>query len=161
GGGGTGGTGGAAVGGTGGAGGGGGAPAGDTSHCKDGRQFDTAVDWYAPPCVPKFSGDNGGATYQGVSGDTITILQYRGKPNAQRTPNIGGWSFRDEFSNARAPYHWDVQMSYTRMHKHFAEYWCKQLQSTKTSFAGTNAVGQTQNGKPRVLGVIGTADPEN
>ncbi|HEV7762003.1 MAG TPA: ATP-binding cassette domain-containing protein, partial [Acidimicrobiales bacterium] len=31
---------------------------------------------YAPPCVPAFTGDNGGATYQGVTADTIRIAVY-------------------------------------------------------------------------------------
>lgn len=31
---------------------------------------------YAPPCVPAFSGDNGGATYQGVTGDTIKVVYF-------------------------------------------------------------------------------------
>lgn len=31
---------------------------------------------YAPPCVPDFSGDNGGATYQGVTADSIKIAVY-------------------------------------------------------------------------------------
>ena len=31
---------------------------------------------YAPPCVPAFSGDNGGATYQGVSADTIKVVYF-------------------------------------------------------------------------------------
>ena len=30
----------------------------------------------APPCVPFFTGDNGGATYQGVTGEEIRILMY-------------------------------------------------------------------------------------
>src|SRR5690242_4766510 len=47
------------------------APAGDTSHCVNGREFDPAIDFYAPPCLPKFSGDNHGATYPGVTGDTV------------------------------------------------------------------------------------------
>jgi hypothetical protein len=51
--------------------------AGDTSHCVGGRQFDPAKFAYAPPCVPKFAGDNGGATYQGVTKDTIKVIQYR------------------------------------------------------------------------------------
>src|SRR5207249_3962019 len=41
--------------------------AGDTSHCVNGKQFALAHFHYAPPCVPKFSGNNGGATYQGVT----------------------------------------------------------------------------------------------
>lgn len=39
---------------------------------------------YAPPCVPPFSGDNGGATYQGVTAETITIAVYR----VQRNPAV-------------------------------------------------------------------------
>ena len=35
-----------------GGGGGGGGGGGDTSHCVDDRQFDPAIDFYAPPCVP-------------------------------------------------------------------------------------------------------------
>ena len=52
-----------------------GAAAGDTSHCVNGRQFGDLVT--APPCTPKFGGNNGGATYAGVTGSTITIDYYR------------------------------------------------------------------------------------
>ena len=31
---------------------------------------------YAPPCVPAFSGDNGGNTYQGVTADTIKVVYF-------------------------------------------------------------------------------------
>jgi hypothetical protein len=31
---------------------------------------------YAPPCVPAFSGDNGGSTYQGVTADTIKVVYF-------------------------------------------------------------------------------------
>jgi Periplasmic binding protein len=34
-----------------------------------------------PPCVPKFSGDNGGATSVGVTADTIRIGYYMAKPD--------------------------------------------------------------------------------
>lgn len=30
----------------------------------------------APPCMPAFSGDNGGATYQGVTADTVKVAVY-------------------------------------------------------------------------------------
>jgi hypothetical protein len=53
---------------------------GDTSHCVNGRQFDPAIAWHAPPCVPGTPGapysNNGGATYQGVTKSTITIIDY-------------------------------------------------------------------------------------
>ncbi len=55
---------------------GGGTASGDTSHCVDGRQFDPKIDYYAPPCTPTFSGNNGGATYRGVTGKDITVVWY-------------------------------------------------------------------------------------
>ncbi len=36
---------------------------------------------YAPPCVPLFSGDNGGATAPGVTPDTITVAVYETQPD--------------------------------------------------------------------------------
>jgi hypothetical protein len=59
------------------------APTGDTSHCKDGRQFDPAIYFYAPKCAGKFTGKNPGATYQGVTDTEIKVIVYRGKPNPQ------------------------------------------------------------------------------
>lgn len=56
------------------------AVAGDTKHCVGGRQFDPGIDYFAPPCVQGVPGapfaNNGGATWQGVSKDTIEIVQY-------------------------------------------------------------------------------------
>ena len=54
------------------------AAAGDKSHCKGDRQFDPAIDFYAPPCVAKAGGGNPGATYQGVTDKEIKIVQYYG-----------------------------------------------------------------------------------
>ena len=63
---------------------GGGAAAGaggDTTHCVQGREFDPAIVYFAPPCVAgsvggAYAGDNGGATYQGVSSHEIKIVDY-------------------------------------------------------------------------------------
>ena len=56
------------------------APAGgDTSHCVGGRQFDPKIDPSAPACTPKFTGNNGGATYKGVTADKIKVVVYYGK----------------------------------------------------------------------------------
>lgn len=56
---------------------------GDRSKCaKDGRRQQD-VTMTSPPCVPRFTGDNGGATYQGVTATTVRILRYRAKSNAQ------------------------------------------------------------------------------
>jgi hypothetical protein len=43
--------------------------------CYAGRQ---AEDPLSPPCVAAFEGDNGGATYPGVTGDKITAVMYDG-----------------------------------------------------------------------------------
>jgi hypothetical protein len=55
--------------------------AGDTRHCVNGRQFDPAIEYFAPPCAPgipgaAYAGDNGGATWQGVSKDRIEFVNY-------------------------------------------------------------------------------------
>jgi hypothetical protein len=59
------------------------AAAADLSKCaKDGkRQQDVTSS--SPPCTPKFTGDNGGGTYQGVSREQVTVLRYRPKSNPQ------------------------------------------------------------------------------
>ena len=55
----------------------------DRSKCaSDGvRQQDVTLS--SPPCVPRFTGDNGGATYQGVTRTTVKVLRYRAKSNPQ------------------------------------------------------------------------------
>jgi hypothetical protein len=42
---------------------------------------------YAPPCIPKFTGNNGGATYNGVTASTITLAE-REFPSAADTQEI-------------------------------------------------------------------------
>ena len=53
---------------------------GDTTHCVNGREFDPAIAFWAPPCVPGTIGatgvDNGGDTYSGVTNDEITLVDY-------------------------------------------------------------------------------------
>jgi hypothetical protein len=54
--------------------------AGSKEHCVDGRQFNPNIDYFAPPCVPGVPGapydNNGGATWQGVTDDTIEFVVY-------------------------------------------------------------------------------------
>lgn len=54
---------------------------GDTSHCVDGKQSDVIVN--APACAPKFVGDNGGATYPGVTGEQIKLVNFACQANEQ------------------------------------------------------------------------------
>ena len=53
---------------------------GDRTHCVQGREFDPGLDYYAPPCVPGKPGapyaNNGGQTWNGVTGNTIEVVNY-------------------------------------------------------------------------------------
>jgi hypothetical protein len=49
---------------------------GDKSKCAPGGLLQEAVTLQSPPCMPKFEGDNGGATHQGVTADKIKVVVY-------------------------------------------------------------------------------------
>jgi hypothetical protein len=52
---------------------------GDRTHCVGGREFSTSIDYYAPLCTPGTIGgsdNNGGSTSQGVTDNTITLVDY-------------------------------------------------------------------------------------
>lgn len=73
----------------------------DVSHCKDGFQIKLIVTNPAP-CTPKFVGDNGGATYQGVTKDTIKVIRVTALPNDQVNTILGakGLATTEAESNA-------------------------------------------------------------
>lgn len=62
---------------------------GDVSHCKGEKQFDIKLFNGTPPCIPKFTGDNGGATYQGVTSTSIKVVFFASKPNDQVDAILG------------------------------------------------------------------------
>jgi hypothetical protein len=45
---------------------------------------------YAPPCVPKFEGDNGGATATGVTADAVKVVFYQPQQNADALAALAG-----------------------------------------------------------------------
>ena len=49
---------------------------GDKSKCAPGGLVQENITYQSPPCFGKFVGDNGGATYQGVTKDKITVVVY-------------------------------------------------------------------------------------
>ncbi len=58
---------------------------GDTSHCVNGKQFNLFKSYNDdPPCAAKWpaGADNGGATYQGVTKDSIKVIVFEAIPNA-------------------------------------------------------------------------------
>ncbi|HUZ44124.1 MAG TPA: hypothetical protein VMU63_06935 [Acidimicrobiales bacterium] len=81
------------------------------------------------------------------------------------TVAIGGVGFSDAFSNANGPFYYGAGESASRMESDFASFWCHQLTSVgssrRTSLAENNNPAQDFNGKPRVLGVISSNDPDN
>lgn len=84
--------------------------------------------------------------------------------SALKVLNVGGLMFTDGFSQARRPYHWDVHESGTKIADAFGEMWCKQLKGRNAEYSnapGPPGTPGNTNGKPRILGIIGTNDPEN
>ncbi|HET6951115.1 MAG TPA: hypothetical protein VFI47_12105 [Acidimicrobiales bacterium] len=62
------------------------------------------VSVYAPPCVQPFEGDNGGATYAGVTADEIKIVYYQADPalDPLNTSAIAGAGAQVDPASARA-----------------------------------------------------------
>ena len=56
------------------------AATGDVSHCVGDRQFEVLI--VNPMCMPRFEGDNGGATYPGVTAESVRIVIFESEPNA-------------------------------------------------------------------------------
>ncbi|MDQ3944987.1 MAG: hypothetical protein M3357_07550, partial [Actinomycetota bacterium] len=76
---------------------------------------------YAPPCVPSVAG-NGGATYQGVTGETITVAVYvnRLDPAAQALLTAAG--FNDSEEDIKATYR-----SYVEYFEHHYQTWGRKV----------------------------------
>ena len=73
---------------------------------------------------------------------------------------VGGTGFSDDLASALAPYFYGAGESSTRVEQAFAELYCSQLNGP-VKFAGHQNPAQDFNGKPRVLGIISTNDPDN
>ena len=74
---------------------------GDTSHCKRGKQH--TVVFHAPPCVPKWEGgNNGGATYSGVTDSTIKVLLFREAKNEQVSRILAAEGLRETAAESEA-----------------------------------------------------------
>jgi hypothetical protein len=58
------------------------ATANDRSKCAPGGLLQENVTFQSPPCMPKFVGDNGGATFRGVTKDKITVVVFYPKYDA-------------------------------------------------------------------------------
>lgn len=85
--------------------------AGDTSHCtRDGRQH--GVVFHAPPCAPAWpaGADNGGATYRGVTADTVKVVLFRENKNEQVNALLNLYNLRatraqdEQFTQAAEEY---------------------------------------------------------
>src|SRR5439155_19550186 len=71
---------------------------GDRAKCAPGAQLQENISLSSPPCIPKFVGDNGGATTPGVTGDTINaVIIHPQYPEAsQRALQAGGLAASSE-----------------------------------------------------------------
>jgi hypothetical protein len=61
---------------------------------------------YAPPCVKPFTGDNGGATAQGVTGDSIKVVVYQADPakNPLQVASVESAGAEVDMENTRRTY---------------------------------------------------------
>lgn len=77
-----------------------------TAHCVGGREFNPAIDYYAPPCTPGIPGgtmsNNGGATYQGVTNNTITVVDYQGNDGTETNTILQAEGEYESFSAAQS-----------------------------------------------------------
>jgi hypothetical protein len=77
----------------------------------DGRQY--GISRYMPPCVA-FSGDNGGSTGRGVTGDKITIVRYVNQVNPATQAILERISVADDPSVIKRAY--DALFAYANAH---------------------------------------------
>jgi hypothetical protein len=102
----------------------------------------------------------------GVLWDTTLCSQCFAELSRLHVVNFGGGGFSDAFHNANAPYSYDAGESATRIELQFADWWCHQMTSQRSSgrkaiFAGGQNAAEDFRNKPRVLGVVSTNDPDN
>src|SRR5207247_732000 len=117
---------------------------------------------YSPPCVQPFTGKNGGATSQGVTGNEIKIVVYTGDP--QKDPLLAGQAVHggvvchgtcalampQRISDQNKPYIFTEGPSPEEAATLTAEFIGKQAGPGKAQFAGNDA---TKN-KNRVYGIV-------
>ena len=81
------------------------APTADTTHCVGGREYSTSIDFYAPPCTPGPVGasnyPNGGATYQGVTKNSVTIVDYVSNYGAEVNTILQAEGLLETFQDAQ------------------------------------------------------------
>ena len=87
---------------------------------------------YAPPCVPAFDGDNGGATSPGVTEDTIRVVYYAPEQNADLQSILGGMGVNDTPEQRRA-----TLEAYAELFSSVAERYGREIELVR--FAATGA----------------------
>lgn len=101
---------------------GGGGVGNSTTHCVDGREFNPAIAWFAPPCTPGTIGAsdprNGGATWEGVSSNSITVVDYVSNYGAEVNAILQAEGQLVTYSEAQA---WDRVMQHF-INTHFVLY---------------------------------------
>jgi hypothetical protein len=115
-------------------------------------EMDSIVETYKPYAIMWLDNTVCSACYAEIAKDHVVA--------------IGGDGFSDALSDELAPYFYSADESSTREEEGFAQWWCGQMSSVDDASrvvnqAGTANPAQNFNGKPRVLGVISTNDPDN
>ncbi|MBK9178599.1 MAG: hypothetical protein IPM45_03305 [Acidimicrobiales bacterium] len=87
---------------------------------------------YAVPCVPVFSGDNGGATHRGVTADTVRVVRYRATGSADLASLLTGAGLEDTPEAQLA-----TLQGYARIYTSRSETYGRRLEIVE--YAGTGA----------------------
>jgi hypothetical protein len=102
---------------------------------------------YAPPCVPAFDGDNGGATSPGVTGDAIRVVYYAPEQNADLQSILGGMGVDDTPEQRRA-----TLEDYTALFSSVVERYGREVELVR--FAATGAATDVVASQADAIDVI-------
>ncbi|HET8619042.1 MAG TPA: hypothetical protein VFM27_08790 [Acidimicrobiales bacterium] len=100
--------------------------------CDTDRGTITVPSVYAPPCVPAFEGDNGGATSPGVTADAIKVVFYAPEENNDLNAILGGMGVNDT-----AEQRVETLQNYLQIFSSVGESYGREIELVR--FAGTGA----------------------
>jgi len=107
---------------------------------------------YAPPCVPVFKGDNGGATSGGVTGDTIKIVRYQAQEGSDLTSILSSVGVEETPKDQH-----DTLVDYVRLYDSNAETYGRKIEVV--DYQGTGAMDDEVASRSDAKQIIETQKP--
>lgn len=107
---------------------------------------------YGTPCVPEFEGDNGGATSNGVTADTITVVRYVPDQSADLSALLGSFNV-DDTPEAQG----ETLRDYIEIFSSTAELYGREIEVI--DYQGTGAADDVVAAKADATQVLAEHDP--